>query len=749
MRFRDARVFHLRHAHERRARLRERASIAREHEERGARVEYETLLRVHRRRLGARDPREFHVRSIDVGEEPAEVGRGDVARDGEPRRVPTRRGRDADDVRGEDRIGVGLVGGVDTDAARGGRARDALDGRESTRGSDARRANGTVGGVRGDRVRSSVLVDEKRSERGDGGSIERERRGKRSAESMTQRRDQRLLQPNGAERREPERRERRVLVRERGGRVETERVSNRRVQSVVDRERRVAIVDDSSRRVVVGVRRRSDGGEDERGDVGDGGMVEDERRGEADAERAFHRRVRRRRAGRGETGSHQRGVVGDVRRRARVDQNATNLREDGRRGYGRRRRRVRTRNRRERRVEILDVEIDATRGAKGVGGERDARRQRASGRRDCPRGDRLVDAIEGGLLRAQNPLVVEVARDRARVVLGADGDGDGARAGNLRDVTRVDDDDGDDDRRGDGRDVRDEIVRSNLRRGPDDRAPPANVAAAEKRGDGTEIVRVVRHDEEPRRILRRPRRRDARRDGKTPRGRTNILLGSAAAAARGDGASRERASLGEFSELALEDLSAGVCRELGQDVHARGHLVPRERSTTVSDDVLLVFFASRGVRAECHRRLHDLAHDGMRHAERRRLRHRGVRVQRGFHLRAVDVLPADENHILLPIDEHDVPIGSNRREIARVEPTVLVEALRVSVRAAPVPAENRRPADPNFPDLGLVSVAGRERANLATRRRVRHANVDERERSTGRADAIELFVVTGDSSRLV
>ena len=224
---------------------------------------------------------------------------------------------------------------------------------------------------------------------------------------------------------------------------------------------------------------------------------------------------------------------------------------------------------------------------------------------------------------------------------------------------------------------------------------------------------------------------------------------SAYAATRGDGASGERAFLGEFSELALEDLSAGVRREFGHDVYARGNLVPRERSTTVSDDGLLVSFVDRGVRAERHRRLDDFAHDGMRHAERRRLRHRGVRVQRGFHLGTIHVLPTDENHILLPIDENDVPVGSNRREVARVEPTVLVEALFVRVGAAPVPAENRRTANPNFANLGRCSVAGRRRENLATRRRVRHANVDERERSTGRAHAIELFVVTGDASRLV
>ena len=149
---RRASVFRLRHAHERRARLRERASIAREHsqEERGARVEHETLLRVHRQRFGARDTREFHVRRVDVGEESAEV-RGRVARDGEPRDVPTRRGRRADGVRGEDGIGGedrivarGVVtGGVVTGGVvTGDRARDALDGREVPR------ANGTGRGVR-------------------------------------------------------------------------------------------------------------------------------------------------------------------------------------------------------------------------------------------------------------------------------------------------------------------------------------------------------------------------------------------------------------------------------------------------------------------------------------------------------------------------------------------------------------------------------------------------------------------------
>ena len=220
-----------------------------------------------------------------------------------------------------------MTGGVVT----GDRARDALDGREVPR------ANGTVGGIRersdGARVRRApprdalgvrtkpyTLVDEKRTKRGDGGSIERECRGERPAKSTTQRMDQRLLQPNGAERREPDGREGRVLVRERGGRVETERVSNRRVQSVVDREgRRV--------RFVI-VRNTSNGGVNERGDVGDCRTVERERRGEARAERAFHRRVRRRRAGGRETGRHQRRVVRDVRRRARVDECATNLRED-------------------------------------------------------------------------------------------------------------------------------------------------------------------------------------------------------------------------------------------------------------------------------------------------------------------------------------------------------------------------------------------------------------------------------------
>ena len=76
------------------------------------------------------------------------------------------------------------------------------------------------------------------------------------------------------------------------------------------------------------VRNTSNGGVNERGDVGDCRTVERERRGEARAERAFHRRVRRRRAGGRETGRHQRRVVRDVRWRARVDECATNLRED-------------------------------------------------------------------------------------------------------------------------------------------------------------------------------------------------------------------------------------------------------------------------------------------------------------------------------------------------------------------------------------------------------------------------------------
>ena len=43
--------------------------------------------------------------------------------------------------------------------------------------------------------------------------------------------------------------------------------------------------------------------------------------------------------------------------------------------------------------EILGVEIDSARGAKGARGERDARRERARGRRDGSRRDRLVDTI--------------------------------------------------------------------------------------------------------------------------------------------------------------------------------------------------------------------------------------------------------------------------------------------------------------------------------------------------------------------
>ena len=94
---------------------------------------------------------------------------------------------------------------------------------------------------------------------------------------------------------------------------------------------------------------------------------------------------------------------------------------------------------------------------------------------------------------------------------------------------------------------------------------------------------------------------------------------------------------------------------------------------------------------EYHERLHLLTLDRMRHADRGRVHHRMVREEGLLDFARIHVEARDDDHFLFAVDDGDVSLRVDRRDVAGVEPAV-AECLRRLVRALVVTVHELRAA---------------------------------------------------------
>ena len=76
------------------------------------------------------------------------------------------------------------------------------------------------------------------------------------------------------------------------------------------------------------------------------------------------------------------------------------------------------------------------------------------------------------------------------------------------------------------------------------------------------------------------------------------------------------------------------------------------------------------IRLKVHGHTDLLAKAVIRHRKRHSLQHRGMGIQRPFHLCTVDILPTTQNHVLCPIDQIEKPIFVEITNITRVQPAI-------------------------------------------------------------------------------
>ena len=104
-------------------------------------------------------------------------------------------------------------------------------------------------------------------------------------------------------------------------------------------------------------------------------------------------------------------------------------------------------------------------------------------------------------------------------------------------------------------------------------------------------------------------------------------------------------------------------------------------------------------------------------ADDRRLEHARVAVQDVLDLLRVDVLPAPDDHVLHPVDEHEVAVAVEVADIAGVQPAVVQRRVRLG-RAVEVAAHDVGTAHED-----LAGAAGRRLPVVAE-----HGDVDAGER---------------------
>jgi len=141
-------------------------------------------------------------------------------------------------------------------------------------------------------------------------------------------------------------------------------------------------------------------------------------------------------------------------------------------------------------------------------------------------------------------------------------------------------------------------------------------------------------------------------------------------------------------ERGLGDLARARERQRVEELDPRRHLEVREERRAVPPEVV-----GRDRAVGDDDGLDALAQGAVGEAVDRRVGHARVVVERALDLDAVDVLRADEDHVLGAVRDRQVAPAVDRREVARAEPG---PREGVGRGAADVAGEDRGAADPDL-----------------------------------------------------
>src|SRR3954453_6261638 len=158
--------------------------------------------------------------------------------------------------------------------------------------------------------------------------------------------------------------------------------------------------------------------------------------------------------------------------------------------------------------------------------------------------------------------------------------------------------------------------------------------------------------------------------------------------------------LGRKRDLALEDLAGRPLGERVDDPDVARVLVGGD---ALLDEVAQLVGVARGALGQRPGGADLLAELLVGHADHRRLDHRRVLVEHLLDLARVDVVAAADDHVLLAVDDEEVPVLVDLRHVAAVEPAV-ADGLRRRVGLAPVALHDVVAADDDLAHLTLRDV---------------------------------------------
>src|SRR5215207_9388113 len=158
---------------------------------------------------------------------------------------------------------------------------------------------------------------------------------------------------------------------------------------------------------------------------------------------------------------------------------------------------------------------------------------------------------------------------------------------------------------------------------------------------------------------------------------------------------------GRRADLAFEDLARRALGQLVDEPDLARILVGGD---ALLDEALHVLGRRAGSRLQGDRGTDLLAQTVVWDAHDRDLADGGMLVEDLFDLARVDVEPAADDQLLLAVDDEEVAVLVALREIAGVQPSVLVDGPGGRFRAVPIAAHHHRPANQDLAYVALRHV---------------------------------------------
>src|SRR4051794_27425863 len=159
-----------------------------------------------------------------------------------------------------------------------------------------------------------------------------------------------------------------------------------------------------------------------------------------------------------------------------------------------------------------------------------------------------------------------------------------------------------------------------------------------------------------------------------------------------------RRLLDRNADLALEDLPGRPLRQLVDEEHLPGVLVGGDLLLAV---VAQLLGGGLVTLLQGHDGDHLLAELGVRHPDHRRLGDRGMLVEDLLDLARIDVVAGADDHVLLAVDDEEVPVLVDLRQVAAVEPAV-ADRLARGIGPVPIALHHVVPADDDLADLAAM-----------------------------------------------